>query len=82
MPAQSAGDQVTLQPNSTVARIATQPLAFAVQTSAHSPSAEGMPFTRGELDDLLALAGAGVGEIIELQQELTSSPPGPWVPPR
>jgi ribonuclease PH len=45
-------------------------------------TAEGMPFTRGELDDLLALAGTGIGEIIELQQELTSSPPGPWVPPR
>ncbi|MGH9136535.1 MAG: ribonuclease PH [Acidimicrobiales bacterium] len=38
-------------------------------------TAEGLPFTRGELDDLLALAEAGIGEIVALQNELTSSPP-------
>jgi ribonuclease PH len=38
-------------------------------------TAEGLPFSRGELDELLALAEAGIGEIVALQGELTASPP-------
>jgi ribonuclease PH len=38
-------------------------------------TAEGMAFTRGELDSLLALAEKGVGEIVALQQEVVSDPP-------
>ncbi|MGH9185335.1 MAG: ribonuclease PH [Acidimicrobiales bacterium] len=41
-------------------------------------TAEGMAFTRTELDELLALGEAGIGEIVSLQEELTSSAPGPW----
>jgi ribonuclease PH len=40
-------------------------------------TAEGLPFTRGELDDLLALGEKGIGEIVALQEELTASPPEP-----
>jgi ribonuclease PH len=40
-------------------------------------TAEGLPFTRGELDDLLGLGQKGILEIIALQDELTSSPPSP-----
>ncbi len=38
-------------------------------------TAEGMAFTRSELDDLLTLAHKGITEIVELQQELTAEPP-------
>jgi ribonuclease PH len=38
-------------------------------------TAEGMPYTRGELDDLLELAGAGIREIVDLQRELVAEPP-------
>jgi ribonuclease PH len=38
-------------------------------------TAEGMAFSRGELDSLLALAEAGIGEIVALQQEVVSDPP-------
>jgi len=38
-------------------------------------TAEGMAFSRGELDDLLALASAGLDEIFALQTELTSIAP-------
>jgi ribonuclease PH len=38
-------------------------------------TAEGMPFTRGELDELLLLAEAGITEIVALQQEMTAEPP-------
>jgi ribonuclease PH len=38
-------------------------------------TAEGMAFTRGELDSMLALAEAGIGEIMELQREVVSDPP-------
>jgi ribonuclease PH len=38
-------------------------------------TAEGMPFTRGELDSLLALAEGGINDIVALQQELIASPP-------
>jgi ribonuclease PH len=45
-------------------------------------TAEGMAFTRNELDDLLTLAGKGIAEIVELQQELTAEPPSRRVAPR
>jgi ribonuclease PH len=38
-------------------------------------TAEGTPFSRGELDDLLALAELGIGEIASLQSELLAEPP-------
>jgi ribonuclease PH len=38
-------------------------------------TAEGQAFTRGELDSMLALAGAGIGELIALQQEMVAEPP-------
>ena len=38
-------------------------------------TAEGMPFTRNELDSLLELGAKGIGEIVALQEEMTSSPP-------
>jgi ribonuclease PH len=38
-------------------------------------TAEGMPFTRGELDDLLALAERGIGELFALQAEYVAEPP-------
>jgi ribonuclease PH len=40
-------------------------------------TAEGQAFSRSELDSLLALATAGLGEIISLQAELVGSPPTP-----
>ena len=40
-------------------------------------TAEGLPFSRGELDDLLALAEGGITEIVELQREFVSDPPPP-----
>ena len=38
-------------------------------------TAEGMPFTRNELDALLVLASAGIAEIVELQAEMVAEPP-------
>ena len=38
-------------------------------------TAEGMAFSRGELDDLLALAELGIGEIVALQGELLADAP-------
>jgi ribonuclease PH len=38
-------------------------------------TAEGMAFTRGELDSMLGLAEAGIGEIMELQREVVADPP-------
>jgi ribonuclease PH len=40
-------------------------------------TAEGLPFTRSELDTLLDLGVKGITEIVELQEEMTSSPPAP-----
>ena len=40
-------------------------------------TAEGMPFTRGELDTLLDLAQAGITEIVALQGEMVAVPPSP-----
>jgi ribonuclease PH len=38
-------------------------------------TAEGMAFTRGELDQLLALAELGLAELTDLQAEMVSVPP-------
>ena len=43
-------------------------------------TAEGMPFTRGELDSMLALAEQGIREIIELQREMVAEPPATRAP--
>jgi ribonuclease PH len=40
-------------------------------------TAEGAAFSRGELDQLLGLAEAGIGEIFALQRELLAEPPPP-----
>jgi ribonuclease PH len=40
-------------------------------------TAEGLPFTRGELGSLLDLAVGGIEEIVALQEEMTASPPSP-----
>jgi ribonuclease PH len=40
-------------------------------------TAEGLPFSRGELDDLLSLAEGGIAQIVELQREFVSEPPPP-----
>ena len=40
-------------------------------------TAEGMAFTRGELDSLLALAERGLTEITALQREMVAVPPPP-----
>jgi ribonuclease PH len=40
-------------------------------------TAEGVAFSRTELDSMLALATAGLSEIIDLQAELLASPPTP-----
>jgi ribonuclease PH len=38
-------------------------------------TAEGMPFSRSELDDLLGLAEHGIAEILELQAAVVATPP-------
>ena len=38
-------------------------------------TAEGMAFTRGELDELLGLAEASIAEIVALQREVVADPP-------
>jgi ribonuclease PH len=43
-------------------------------------TAEGLPFTRGELHDLLDLAEGGITELFALQRELLAEPPPPRVP--
>ena len=40
-------------------------------------TAEGLAFTRGELDELLALAEGGIAEIFGLMDEFVSEPPPP-----
>ena len=40
-------------------------------------TAEGMAFTRSELDSMLVLAESGLASIADLQDELISSPPSP-----
>jgi ribonuclease PH len=43
-------------------------------------TAEGMAFSRSELDELLRLAEVGIGEIVGLQNQMTAEPP-PLSPP-
>jgi ribonuclease PH len=43
-------------------------------------TAEGAPFSRGELDDLLAHAEHGISQLFELQGELLAVPPAPRRP--
>ncbi len=40
-------------------------------------TAEGLPFTRAELDALLGLAEAGISDLFDLQRELLAEPPPP-----
>ena len=40
-------------------------------------TAEGVAFTRGDLDALLGLAEGGIDEIISAQQEMVEEPPAP-----
>ncbi len=40
-------------------------------------TAEGAAFSRGELDDLLALAEGGIAQIFELQRQVLAEPPPP-----
>ena len=40
-------------------------------------TAEGLPFSRNELDDLLGLAEHGIAEILDAQTEALSTPPAP-----
>jgi ribonuclease PH len=40
-------------------------------------TAEGKPFTRGELDQMLGLAEKGIGELVELQREMIAIVPPP-----
>ncbi len=40
-------------------------------------TAEGQPFSRNELDNLLMLAEGGINEIFALQRELAAVPPAP-----
>ncbi len=40
-------------------------------------TAEGMPFTRGELDEMLLLAERGIGQLLEVQAASLAEPPAP-----
>ncbi len=40
-------------------------------------TAEGLPFSRSELDDLLGLAEAGIAQVFELQRAVLAEPPAP-----
>jgi ribonuclease PH len=40
-------------------------------------TAEGLPFSRTELDELLVLAEGGIGQIFDLQREMLAEPPPP-----
>ncbi|MGH9183651.1 MAG: ribonuclease PH [Acidimicrobiales bacterium] len=40
-------------------------------------TAEGMAFTRGELDQLLELAGSGIGQVLAAQAQALATPPPP-----
>jgi ribonuclease PH len=43
-------------------------------------TAEGLPFTRAELDDLLGLAEHGIASILDAQSDLLATPPPPRTP--
>jgi ribonuclease PH len=38
-------------------------------------TAEGLPFARAELDEMLALAELGINQILEIQAEVLATPP-------
>ena len=40
-------------------------------------TAEGQPFTKGELDELLSLAEHGIASLLEAQAEILAAPPSP-----
>jgi ribonuclease PH len=40
-------------------------------------TAEGMPFTRGELDEMLGLAEHGIAQLLEAQAAVLAQPPPP-----
>jgi ribonuclease PH len=40
-------------------------------------TAEGMPFTKGELDEMLSLAEHGIAQLLDLQTEVLVEPPAP-----
>ena len=40
-------------------------------------TAEGLPFSRTELDEMLALAESGISELFDLQRQLLDAPPSP-----
>ncbi len=40
-------------------------------------TAEGMPFSKGELDEMLSLAEHGIASLLELQVEVLAEPPAP-----
>jgi ribonuclease PH len=40
-------------------------------------TAEGMPFTKGELDEMLSLAEHGIAQLLDLQTETLARPPTP-----
>ena len=40
-------------------------------------TAEGMPFTKGELDEMLSLAEHGIAQLLDLQAEVLAEPPPP-----
>jgi ribonuclease PH len=40
-------------------------------------TAEGMPFTKGELDEMLSLAEHGIAQLLDLQSESLAVPPPP-----
>ena len=41
-------------------------------------TAEGLPFSRAELDGLVDLAAGGIAELVELQRRYLAVPPEPW----
>jgi ribonuclease PH len=40
-------------------------------------TAEGLPFSRSELDELLVLAEAGIGRLLAMQDAVLAEPPTP-----
>ena len=40
-------------------------------------TAEGMPFSKGELDEMLSLAEHGIAQLLDLQAETLTAPPAP-----
>ena len=40
-------------------------------------TAEGMPFTKGELDEMLSLAEHGIAQLLDLEEETLAEPPAP-----